>query len=74
MQKIGINIEDLKKIMPHGAIKEVAKRSKTSIYTVSRVFRGKSNNVSVIKAIKVYVDEMKATKEAINETVKSFSL
>lgn len=73
MQKIGINIEGLRKILPYGAIKEVAKRSNTSIYTVSRVLNGGSNNVDVINKLKEYVSEMKNTKEEINNTVQSLN-
>lgn len=66
MQKNGINTAEIKKILPHGSVKEVAKRSKMSIYTVSRVLNGSSNNPFILKEIEAYILEVQATTKRIN--------
>lgn len=57
--------ESLKKVLPHGAISEIAKKSKKSIYTVSRVINGKSKNKKVVSALHKYLDELAANKKQI---------
>ncbi len=74
MKKVAINNAKLKEVLPHGACKEVAKRSKTSIYTVSRVLNGRSNNMNVVNEIRKYVEELRTTKEQINETVEALNV
>lgn len=69
MVKNGINTAALKKYLPHGAIKEIAKRSDMSIYTVSRVLKGGSTNAIILKNIKDYIEEMQQTNNEINALV-----
>ena len=64
MKKLINNIAELKEILPYGAMKDIALQSGTSIFTVSRVFSGKSNNVKVIKGI---VDYIKSVDSSIAE-------
>lgn len=60
----------VKKALPYGAIKEVANRSKTSIYTVSRVLNRGGKNTKVLIAIKEYIEEMQQTNVTINKLVE----
>lgn len=69
MEKNGINTAAVKKSLPYGAIKEIACRSKTSIYTVSRVLKGGSKNPVVLKNIKSYIEEIQQTNKEINALV-----
>ena len=55
MTKNSINTAGVKKVLPYGAIKEIANRSKTSIYTVGRVIKGGSKNALVLQTIKDYL-------------------
>ena len=55
MENIKNDLGNLRKLLPHGAISEIAKQSNTTIYTVSRVFNGRSKNIKVIRAIGDYV-------------------
>lgn len=66
MQKNSINTAAVKKMLPYGAIKEIANRSKTSIYTVSRVIKGGSKNAIVLQTMKDYIVEIQKTNEEIN--------
>lgn len=59
----------VKKSLPYGAIKEIAFRSKTSIYTVSRVLNKGGNNPLVLKTLKDYIEEIQQTNEQINTLV-----
>jgi|GEM_PF-4791943 len=53
--------------VPHGAIKDIAKRADVSIYTVSNVIRGKSQNRKVLEAIRDYLAELNTVKNDIQE-------
>ncbi|WP_312340618.1 hypothetical protein [Sphingobacterium sp.] len=68
MENVVKNIENVKKKLPHGAQKEIAEKSGKTIYTVSRVLCGKSNNKEVLKAIHEYVLEM----NSINNDLEQF--
>ena len=59
----------VKKALPYGAIKEIALRSNTSIYTVSRVLNRGAFNTIIIKIIKEYLEEMQQTSIEINALV-----
>ena len=74
MQKNSINTAAVKKTLPYGAIKEIAKRSKTSIYTVGRVIKGGSKNALVLKTMKDYLVEMQKINEEINILTKDSSI
>ena len=64
-----INTAALKKSLPYGAIKEIANRSKTSIWTVSKVIKGGVENPVVLKTIKDYLVEIQQTKADINTLI-----
>lgn len=70
MQKNKQNNANLKEILPYGAIKKIAFRSKKSIYTVSRVVNGGSNNNDVLKCITEYLRELNTDKRQLKETVE----
>lgn len=69
MNKCRINTASVKKQLPYGAIKEIAKRSNKSIFTVSRVLKGRGNNPIVLKNIQQYLEEIKETTDQINALV-----
>jgi len=69
MKKNTINTVGVKKVLPYGAIKEIAKRSNTHITTVSNVLKGVSKSPVVIKTIKEYLEEMNTTSNKINALV-----
>jgi DNA invertase Pin-like site-specific DNA recombinase len=69
-QKHSINKAQVKKSLPYGAIKEIAFRSKTSIYTVSRVLNRGGKNTKVLNALKDYIEEIQQTNETINKLVE----
>lgn len=69
MQKNVINTAAVKKTLPYGAIKEIAFRSKTSIYTVSRVLNKGGKNPLVLKTLKDYIEEIQQTNQQINALV-----
>lgn len=71
MQKVGTNRKSaLKKALPYGSIKEIAKRSNTSIYTVSRVIKGGSKNPDVIKALTAYLQELAQTNQQLDQVIE----
>lgn len=60
-----MNVYNLKSQLPHGAISEVAKRTKLSIYTISTVLSGKrksNKEALILSTIADYLTELK-TKE-----------
>jgi len=69
MQNIVINNVELKKSLPYGAIKEIAYRTKTSIFTVSRVVNQGGKNPKIRKAIKEYLEEIQQVDCQINQLV-----
>ncbi|WP_315814063.1 hypothetical protein [Paraflavitalea speifideaquila] len=74
MHKVVIKAENIKKSLPHGAIGEIARLAKVSRDTVQNVLSGKSQNLKALKAIKTYLDDLKATKDAIANTVDSLDI
>lgn len=64
-----INTEAIKKILPHGACKEIAIRSNVTIFTVSRVLNGTSNNYKVLKNMKDYIEEVQKTGTDLNSLI-----
>lgn len=71
MKKDNTNrVAALKKAIPYGGIKEVAKRANTTIYTVSRVIRGGSNNPIVLRVLAEYIEEQNRTKIQLNTAVE----
>ncbi len=69
MQDNVINAIGVRKMLPYGSIKEIAFRSKTSIYTVHRVLKGGSKNPLVLKTIKDYIIELQQVKNELNALV-----
>lgn len=59
------NIEKIKKLLPHGAQTEIAKRCGKTLYTVNRVLNGASKNVEVIRAINEYLNEYATISEQL---------
>ena len=71
MQKVHTNRKAaIKKAIPYGGIKEVAKRSNTSKYTVSRVIKGESENPLVLRELTKYLQELTSTKQKLNQLVE----
>lgn len=69
MQNKVRNARDIKKMLPYGAIKTIAGRSNVSIFTVSRVIKGSSNNPLVLKNIKDYIEEIKKIDNDLNSLI-----
>lgn len=66
MKKNSLNTTAIKKILPYGAIKELATRSETTPYTASRVINGYSKNPVVLRNLKRMIEEIKTTNSEIN--------
>lgn len=71
MKKSNINVEGIKKVLPFGAIKEIAKRSNVSRSTVYNVLKRGSRNVEVLKNIKGYIEERNEFDNSLNVLVES---
>lgn len=69
MKNVALNTAQIKKTLPHGAVKELAKRSKKSIYTVSRVINGRAFNTDVLAELETYIMEIQAIPGKINALV-----
>ncbi len=72
MQYNAINTNKIKEILPHGSITEIAKKSKKSIYTVSRVINGKSKNKDVLLSIAEYIKDIKNVNETLNNVINNY--
>jgi transcriptional regulator with XRE-family HTH domain len=66
MQQLAKKQNDVKAAIPYGGLSEIAERSGTSIYTVSRVVNGKSRNRKVLTEISAYLTELNTVNESIN--------
>lgn len=69
MQKNDTNVTHLRKVLPYGAIKEIANRSKVSRITVSRVLNKGVRNLTVMKFVKEYLEESNQLSMEINQLV-----
>lgn len=69
MQNKVRNTRGIKKMLPYGSIKIIAGRSNVSIFTVSRVIKGSSNNPEVLKNIKAYIEEVKKVDNDLNSLI-----
>lgn len=69
MQKNKINTQAVKKLLPYGANKVIAMRSNVTVFTVSRVINGYSNNPNVLKSLKDYIEEIKKVDNDINSLI-----
>lgn len=65
MQQTRKNQNIVKAAIPYGGLSEIATRSNTSVYTVSRVINGKSRNQKVLKEINTYLQELAGIKTGI---------
>ncbi|KAA6335038.1 hypothetical protein EZS27_016701 [termite gut metagenome] len=72
-----MNLQEIKKQFPRGAIREIAKRSKTSTGLISRVFNGEIKSPKepeILQATAEYLAEYKAkkqkAKEALNDALQ----
>ena len=72
MQNKVRNARDIKKMLPYGSIKTIARRSDVSIFTVSRVIKGSSNNPKVLRNIKDYIEEINKVDSDINSLIAEF--
>jgi hypothetical protein len=59
-------------MLPYGSIKTIARRSDVSIFTVSRVIKGSSNNPNVLKNIKDYIEEINKVDSDINSLIAEY--
>ncbi len=73
MKNISLNVEGLKKVLPHGAIKTIAERSKVSRYTVYSVLKGGSCNPAVLSSLKSYIVEVNSVIPEINNLVSEIN-
>lgn len=69
--KTGTKRTDIKSILPHGSIKEIANRCGVTIFTVSRVVNGHSNNTKVKRGIADYLNELAEMEESIANKSKA---
>jgi len=68
-----INVEGLKKVLPHGSLKIIAERSKVSRHTVYSVLNGRSFNLVVLSNLKEYVQEIGSIIPEINTQVEEIN-
>ena len=73
-----MNLQEIKKQLPAGAIKEIAKRTNTSTSTVCYVLKEKINSPkkpAILQATAKYLKEYKAkekeAKEALQEAIEA---
>lgn len=71
MQNTTNNTTKIKEKIPHGGLKIIAKMSGTTIYTVSRVVNGRSENQKVKKAITKYLNKLNKQHTEFNNAVNS---
>ncbi len=64
-----INVQGLKKVLPHGAIIELSKRCNVSRTTVYSVLKGGSCNPIVLSHLKDYIQEVNSVIPEINSLV-----
>lgn len=69
MKVIVRNTSKIKEIIPYGGIKEIAEMANCSIYTVSRVINGKSNNKKVTDALTKFLKNLNTKKVDLENTV-----
>jgi transcriptional regulator with XRE-family HTH domain len=74
MQQVGKNQNNVRAAIQYGGIKDIAERSNTSIYTVSRVLNGKSKNLKVLKEIDTYLKELLDTNSSIHQIAETLAL
>ena len=70
MSKLKENTAKTKNKLPHGAIKELSKRSNKSYDTVRRVLSGHSMNECVIRSLEEYLEEINKRRLSITTHIQ----
>lgn len=68
-----MNLQEIKKQLPSGAVKAIAKRAKVSTSLVSQTFNGKINSakkMAIMHATAEYLTEYKAKEKEATEALK----
>ena len=63
-----MTLQEIRKQLPSGAIKEIAKRANTSTTSVSLIFKGKINSLKKQEVLQVAADFMAEYKAKERET------
>ena len=69
MKKNKINTIGIKNMLPYGAHKVIARRANVTVFKVSRVINGHSNNPLVLKNLKDYMEEIKKIDNDIDSLI-----
>jgi len=64
-----IDLQRLRKSLLTGGVKEIAQRAGVSSTTVTLVFKGKSSNLTVLKAISEVAREHKVQKQKVQKAI-----
>lgn len=64
---------EIKKLIPYGGIKEIAKRSNSSVFAVSRVLNKGVNNPIIIKSLTQYLKEIKDVKQEFDSVLNELN-
>ena len=68
-----MNLQEIKKQLPSGAVKAIAERAKVSTSLVSLTFNGKTNSVKktdIMNATAEYLNEYKAKEREASNALK----
>lgn len=68
-----MNLQEIKKQLPSGAVKAIAERAKVSTSLVSQTFNGRTNSakkMDVMNAAAEYLNEYKAKERAAADALK----
>lgn len=68
-----MNLQEIRKQLPSGAIKEIARRANTSTTSVSLIFKGKINSLKKQEVLQVTADfmaEYKAKEKEAKDTIQ----
>jgi AcrR family transcriptional regulator len=69
-----INLIEVRKTLPHGAMQEIAKRVRLSRGTITMVFNGKTKSPKIneiLKATAEYLAEYKAKQNEVKELLNN---
>ena len=61
--------QEIKEVLPYGAIKEISARAKVHHNTVTRVLNGRSDNLKVKNAIAGYLSRKKRIEQRIESAI-----
>jgi AcrR family transcriptional regulator len=68
-----MTLQEIRKNLPTGAIKEIAKRANTSETTVSLLFKGKTNSLRKQEILQITADFLKEYKTREREAKEAIS-